>query len=158
MSLCVCLYLSPQKNGNNFLHIWSLYHFRTILKIQWKAAHSFPIILQTERQNNSEVNTTHAVSGGNTMRFTHLSYVFLNIPNYRGRYFRNRPAETATQHHLMKQHKRRNGFWFNFNPLRAKFFRENINIYSHFMSFLHINKTQVVEIPPWVRQGPAYST
>ena len=34
------------------------------------------------------------------------------------------------------------------NPLRAKFFRENINIYSHFMSFLHINKTQVVEIPP----------
>ena len=41
------------------------------------------------------------------------------------------------------------------NPLRAKFFRENINIY--FMSFLHINKTQVVEIPPWVRQGPAYS-
>ena len=45
-----------------------------------------------------------------------------------------------------------------FNPSRAKFFRENINIYLHFMSFLHINKTQVVEIPPWVKQGPAYST
>ena len=44
------------------------------------------------------------------------------------------------------------------NPLRAKFFRENINIYLHFMSFLHINKTQVIEIPPWVKQGPAYST
>ena len=44
------------------------------------------------------------------------------------------------------------------NPLRAKFFRENINIYSHFMSFLHINKTQLVEIPTWVRQEPAYST
>ena len=44
------------------------------------------------------------------------------------------------------------------NPLRAKFFRENIDIYLHFMSFLHINKTQVVEIPPWVRQWPAYST
>ena len=28
----------------------------------------------------------------------------------------------------------------------------------HFMSFLHTNKTQVVEIPPRVRQGPAYST
>ena len=40
------------------------------------------------------------------------------------------------------------------------FFRENINIYMylHFMSFLHINKTQVVEIPPRVRQGAAYST
>ena len=25
------------------------------------------------------------------------------------------------------------------NPLRAKFFRENVNIYLHFMSFLHIN-------------------
>ena len=34
------------------------------------------------------------------------------------------------------------------NPLRAKFFRENINIYLHFMSFLHINKTQVIDIPP----------
>ena len=44
------------------------------------------------------------------------------------------------------------------NPLRAKFLRENINIYLHFMSFLHTNKTQVAEIPPRVRQGPAYST
>ena len=44
------------------------------------------------------------------------------------------------------------------NPLRAKFLRENINIYLHFMSFLHTDKTQVVEIPPRVRQGPAYST
>ena len=44
------------------------------------------------------------------------------------------------------------------NPLRAKFFRGNINIYLHLMSFLHTNKTQVVEIPPRVRQGPAYST
>ena len=46
----------------------------------------------------------------------------------------------------------------HFNPLRAKFLRENINIYLHFMSFLHTNKTQVAEIPPRVRQGPAYST
>ena len=38
------------------------------------------------------------------------------------------------------------------------FLRENINIYLHFLSFLHTNKTQVVEIPPRVRQGPAYST
>ena len=44
------------------------------------------------------------------------------------------------------------------NPLHVIFFRENINIYLHFMSFLHSNKTQVVEIPPRVRQGPAYPT
>ena len=44
------------------------------------------------------------------------------------------------------------------NPLHAIFFRENINIYLHFMSFLHTDYTQVVEIPPRVRQGPAYST
>ena len=44
------------------------------------------------------------------------------------------------------------------NPLRAKFLRDNINIYLHFMSFLHTNKTQVVDIPPRVRQAPAYST
>ena len=31
-------------------------------------------------------------------------------------------------------------------------------MYSHFMSFLHIVMTQVVEICPQVRQGPAYST
>ena len=29
-------------------------------------------------------------------------------------------------------------------PLRAKFLRENINVYLHFMSFLHTDKTQVV--------------
>ena len=38
------------------------------------------------------------------------------------------------------------------------FSRENINIYLHFMSFLHTKKTEVVEIPPRVRQGSAYST
>ena len=31
------------------------------------------------------------------------------------------------------------------NPLHAKFLRENINIYLHFMSFLHTDKTQVDE-------------
>ena len=46
----------------------------------------------------------------------------------------------------------------NLNLLHAKLLRENINIYLHFMSFLHTNKTHVVEIPPRVRQGPAYST
>ena len=44
------------------------------------------------------------------------------------------------------------------NPLRAILFTEDINIYLHFMSFLLINKTQIVEIPPGVRQRPAYST
>ena len=36
------------------------------------------------------------------------------------------------------------------------FFRGNIKIYLHLMSYLHTNKTHVVEIPPRVR--PAYST
>ena len=31
------------------------------------------------------------------------------------------------------------------NPLRAKFFRVNINIYLHFISFLHIDMTQVLK-------------
>ena len=44
------------------------------------------------------------------------------------------------------------------NSLSAKLFRGDINIYLHFMSFLHTNNTQVVEIPPIVRQGNAYST
>ena len=45
-----------------------------------------------------------------------------------------------------------------FNPLRAKFFKGNINIYLHFMSFLHIDTMQVVEILPKKRQEPTYST
>ena len=47
---------------------------------------------------------------------------------------------------------------FEFNPLRAIFLRENRNIYLHFMSFLHTNKTRVAEIPSRVRRRPAYST
>ena len=46
----------------------------------------------------------------------------------------------------------------NVNPLRAKFFRGNINIHLHFVSFLHIDMTQVVEILPQIRQEPTYST
>ena len=34
------------------------------------------------------------------------------------------------------------------NPLRAKFFRGNINMYLHFVSFLHIDMTQVLKILP----------
>ena len=48
------------------------------------------------------------------------------------------------------------GQWVN--PLHAKFFRGNINIYLHFMSLLHIDKTQVLKILPQVRPGPTYST
>ena len=44
------------------------------------------------------------------------------------------------------------------NPLCAKFFRGNINIYLHFVSFLHIDATQVFEILPQIRQEPTYST
>ena len=46
----------------------------------------------------------------------------------------------------------------DFNPLRAKFFRGNINIYLHFMSLLHIDMTQVLKILPQVRPGLVYST
>ena len=42
------------------------------------------------------------------------------------------------------------------NPLRAKFFRGNIDIYLHFVSFLHIGPTQVDEILPQIRQEPTY--
>ena len=38
-----------------------------------------------------------------------------------------------------------------FNPLRAKFFRRNINMYLHFMSFLHTDMTQVLKILPQMR-------
>ena len=44
----------------------------------------------------------------------------------------------------------------NINPLRAKFFRENINIYLHFVSFIHIDRTQVLKILQ-VRETPTYS-
>ena len=37
------------------------------------------------------------------------------------------------------------------NPLRAKFFRVNIDMSLHFMSFLHIDMTQVLKILPQIR-------
>ena len=44
--------------------------------------------------------------------------------------------------------------WY-LNPLRTKFFRGNINIYLHFVSFLHIDTTQVVAILHQIRpKGP----
>ena len=46
----------------------------------------------------------------------------------------------------------------DFNPLHAKFFRGNVNIYLHFMLFLHIDTMQLVEIPLQIRQEPTYST
>ena len=49
-------------------------------------------------------------------------------------------------------------FLCHLNPLRAKFFRGNINIYLHFVSFLQIDVTQVFEILPQIRQEPTYST
>ena len=47
---------------------------------------------------------------------------------------------------------------FFFNPLNAKFLRGNKNLLLHFVSFLHIDMTQVVEILPEVRQELTYST
>ena len=38
------------------------------------------------------------------------------------------------------------------------FFRENVDIYLHFVSYLRIDMTQVVEILPQIRQEPTYST
>ena len=47
-----------------------------------------------------------------------------------------------------------------FNPLCAKLFRGNINIYMylHFMSLVHSDMTQIAETFPRVRQGPIFST
>ena len=49
-----------------------------------------------------------------------------------------------------KQYDRDENKWLHilFNPVRAKFFRGNINTYLHFVSFLHIDTTQVGEILP----------
>ena len=44
------------------------------------------------------------------------------------------------------------------NSLHAKFFRGNKNIYLYFMSFLHIDMTQVFEILAQVRQESIYFT
>ena len=43
------------------------------------------------------------------------------------------------------------------NPLRAKFFTGNINIYSHFVSSILIDMTQVLKILPQVREGPTHT-
>ena len=47
---------------------------------------------------------------------------------------------------------------FHLYSLRAKFCWRNINIYLHFMSFLHTDMTQVLKILPQVRPGSTYPT
>ena len=42
------------------------------------------------------------------------------------------------------------------NSLRAKFFRGNINMYLHFISFLHTDMPKIVEILPRIRPGLTY--
>ena len=44
------------------------------------------------------------------------------------------------------------------NSLRAKFFRGNINMYLHFMSFLHTGIPKIIEILPPIRPGLTYFT
>ena len=44
------------------------------------------------------------------------------------------------------------------NPLHAKLFRGNINIYLHFIAWLHIDMTHILKILLQVRPGPIYST
>ena len=52
-----------------------------------------------------------------------------------------------------------NYIWYkNMNSWLTKFFRGNKNIHLRFMSFFHIDMTQVIEILPQVRQGHTYST
>ena len=46
----------------------------------------------------------------------------------------------------------------NLTLLRAIFLERTLTYILHFMSFLHTNKTQVVEIPPRVGLETAYST
>ena len=60
--------------------------------------------------------------------------------------------------HILWRHMTTLGHNELINPLRAKFFRGNMDIYLQFVSFLHIDKTQVVEILPQIRQEPTYST
>ena len=50
-------------------------------------------------------------------------------------------------------HSSNNPIDIQLNPLHG-----NINIYLHFVSFLHIGMTQVVEILPQIRQEPTFST
>ena len=40
----------------------------------------------------------------------------------------------------------------------AKFFRENINMYLHYMSFLHTDMQKIIEILPHIRPGLIYFT
>ena len=69
-------------------------------------------------------------------------------------------TQQSTEVHRGIWHVRTGSQWggVELNPLRAKFFRGNINIYLHFISLLHIDVTQVLKILTQVRPGLTYST
>ena len=51
-----------------------------------------------------------------------------------------------------------NAHYHVINSLRAKFFRGNINMYLHFMSFFHTDMPKIIEILPRIRPGLTYFT
>ena len=44
------------------------------------------------------------------------------------------------------------------NSLHAKFFRGNINMYLHFVSFIHTDMPKIIEVLPRIRAGLTYFT
>ena len=52
--------------------------------------------------------------------------------------------------------------WFHLPvPIKTRYvlnYKGNINMYLHFVSFLHIDTTEIVDILPQIRQEPTYST
>ena len=72
------------------------------------------------------------------------------------RWHSTRCSGTTTAHHCLATYQ-------PFRKLTLTLYMLNFsegtwNVYLHFMSFLHIDLTQVVEILPQIRQGPTHST
>ena len=66
-------------------------------------------------------------------------------------YIKLDPWECTSEKFETKQNK-------SLNSLHAKLFRGNINMYLHFMSFLHTDMPKIIEILPRIRPGLTYFT
>ena len=132
ISVCICTYCR---------HVWSVYWASWN---QWKRSRSC-LVFNPQRRDNSTVKGIqifHIIDG-----LAQDSY-----PQCAGKWRYSMCWTMVWTAWLMMIHQMKRSVVIN--PLRAEFFRRNMNIYLHFMSFLHTNKTQVVEIPPQIRQGP----
>ena len=151
---------------NHYLNqCWNIVNWTFMNKLQWNYNRNWNIFIQENALKNGVCEMASILSWPQCVNSLwpsdHMvTYFWVSIGNG----CQPLPETILTSHQWGSVaptsgqfHKKFSRYQF-INPLLAKFFRGNINIYLHFVSFLYFDTMQVVEMLPQIRQEPSYST